>query len=103
MRLVWFGTPAPLEDDFYRYLWDEAALAQGLDPYRYTREAALSGDGVPPALHALAVQARDVVVRIDFPDLTSIYPGYAQLAFALAHKLAPWSLRDCVACSWLPI
>ncbi len=93
MRLVWFGTPAPLEDDFYRYLWDGAVLAHGFDPYRYTPEAALSGDGVPPALHALAVEARDVVVRINFPDLTSIYPGYAQLAFALAYKLAPWSLE----------
>ena len=48
---------------------------------------------MPPALHALAVEARDVVVRINFPDLTSIYPGYAQLAFALAYKLAPWSLK----------
>jgi len=93
MRLVWFGTPAPLEDDFYRYLWDGAVLAHGFDPYRYTPEAALSGDGVPPELHALALQARDVVERINFPDLTSIYPGYAQLAFALAHKLAPWSLE----------
>lgn len=24
MRLVWFGSPAPIEDDYYRYLWDGA-------------------------------------------------------------------------------
>src|SRR5262245_40767899 len=38
MRLVWFGAPAPIEDDFYRYLWDGGVVAAGLDPYRVSPE-----------------------------------------------------------------
>ncbi|MBC8050321.1 MAG: hypothetical protein H7X92_09280, partial [Chitinophagales bacterium] len=33
IRLIWFGSPAPLENDFYRYLWDGAMLAHGFNPY----------------------------------------------------------------------
>ena len=29
MRAMWFGAPAPLEDDYFRYLWDGAVVANG--------------------------------------------------------------------------
>lgn len=82
MRLVWFGVPAPLEDDFYRYLWDGAVVATGGNPY-----------AVAPALvQGAQGSAAEVLARINFPELTTIYPGVAQAVFALAHMIAPWKL-----------
>lgn len=92
MRVVWLGAPAPLEDDFYRYLWDGAVLASGHNPYALTPGDAAAGTGVPASLAPLAVAAKDVLARVNFPEMTSIYPGFAQLAFALANVLAPFEL-----------
>lgn len=92
MRLVWFGAPAPLEDDFHRYLWDGAVVANRLNPYTFSPEQIALGAEAPPAFSELASVGRSVVDRINFPEYTSIYPGTAQLAFAAAHWLAPWRL-----------
>lgn len=91
MRLIWFGAPAPLENDFHRYLWDGAVVAAGVDPYAFAPEQIADGASIPPALMQLAAAGQATLDRINFPDYTSIYPGAAQLAFAAAHRLAPWS------------
>lgn len=90
MRLVWIGNAAPVEDDFYRYLWDGAVVAARLDPYAFAPEALLAD--APAHVARLVAEGRSVIERINFSDLTSIYPGTAELAFALAHMLAPWRL-----------
>lgn len=84
MRLGWLGTPLVLDTDALRYLWDGALAAHGLSPW-----AAPPAAGLPPefgeagaALHAM----------LPFAGLRSIYPGTAQLAFLLAHAIAPWEL-----------
>ncbi len=92
MRLVWFATSAPLEDDFYRYQWDGAVAGAGFNPYKLTPEQALQDPELPEAIMKLAAAGRSVLERINFPDLTSIYPGTAQIAFAVAQWLAPWNL-----------
>lgn len=92
MRAVYIGAPALLEDDHYRYLLDGAMVAHGLNPYRFAPEALLAGTGLPDAVAALAAEGRAALLKINFPDLRTIYPGTAQLLFALAHKLAPWQL-----------
>lgn len=92
MRLVWLGSPAPLEDDFHRYLWDGAVVAHGFDPYRLSPEAVMKSPKLPETLTWLRDAGQATLAHINFPDLTSIYPGVAELFFALAHLLAPWSL-----------
>lgn len=95
MRLVWFGSPAPIEDDFYRYLWDGALLANGLNPYDLSPRDVLTGlaaGGLDPLLAALAADGQDVLNKINFPSLRTIYPGTAQAVFALAYWIKPWSL-----------
>lgn len=92
MRLIWYGAPAPLEDDFYRYLWDGAVVAAGHNPYALSPADAAAGIGVPAALAPLAANAKDVLARVNFPEMTTIYPGSAQIAFALANVLAPLKL-----------
>ncbi len=93
MRLVWFWAPPPLEDDFYRYLWDGALLAHGFDPYANAPEHILGTPGLPPALAALRRDGAETLAHINYPDLKTIYPGGAELAFAIAHRLAPWRLN----------
>ncbi len=82
MRLVWFGVPAPLEDDFYRYMWDGAVVAAGGNPYAVA----------PADIEGVRGLGAEVLARINFPELTTIYPGVAQAVFAVAHVIAPWKL-----------
>lgn len=84
MRLGWLGTPLVLDTDALRYLWDGALVAHGIWPW-----AAPPAAGVPPVLGeaGAALQA-----TLPFSGLRSIYPGTAQLAFLLAHWVAPWDL-----------
>ena len=96
MRLVLLFSTPMLEDDFYRYLWDGAVTAQGINPYSYAPADFLGGPGtqetVPPVLRQLATEADKVLPRINHPQLTTRDPPVSQLAFALAHRLAPFSL-----------
>jgi hypothetical protein len=95
MRLVWFGSPAPIEDDYYRYLWDGALLANGFNPYDLAPKDVLTAfgtGGLDPSLAAIAAEGQETLSRINFPGLKTIYPGAAQAAFALAYWIAPWSL-----------
>ena len=95
MRLAWFGSPAPIEDDFYRYLWDGALVANGLNPYDLSPRDVLTGleaGGLDPLLARLAAEGKDVLSKINFPSLRTIYPGTAQAAFSLAYWIKPWSL-----------
>lgn len=93
-----------LEDDHYRYLWDGAVSARGLDPYTHPPLRFLSDPGVeallaqlglsptpiPAGYEAIAREGRPVLGRINHPHLTTIYPPLAQLGFAASHLIAPW-------------
>lgn len=90
LRLVLFDSIPILEDDFYRYLWDGAVLSHQQNPYELAPVAAIqSGNGV---IAQLAIEAGPVFERINYPQLSTIYPPLAQLGFALAHWIEPWSL-----------
>jgi alpha-1,6-mannosyltransferase len=84
MRLGWLGTPLVLDTDALRYLWDGALVAHGIWPW-----AAPPGSGLPPELGEAGAALHAV---LPFAGLRSIYPGTAQLAFLLAHWVAPWEL-----------
>ena len=100
MRLMWFAVPAPLEDDFNRYMWDGAVTARGLNPY--TVAPIDYFDGAVPAGYRpmtsvltgpLADTSRTVLRGINFPDMRTIYPSVAQIGFAIAHWLAPLKIN----------
>jgi alpha-1,6-mannosyltransferase len=92
MRLAWLGTTPPLDDDFYRYLWDGAMVAHGLDPYRHAPSEFLRGSGTPQEHWPLAESGQAVLAHINFNDMRSIYPSVAQAAFALAYLIAPFDI-----------
>lgn len=86
LRVLVFLSSPILEDDFYRYLWDGAVVAQGMNPYA---RAPAESD---PALDRLKSESGLVGSRVNHSDLRTIYPPAAQGAFALAHWIRPWSL-----------
>lgn len=93
MRIAWFGAPAPLETDYHRYLWDGAVLANGTNPYATSPTQVRTGiPGLPEAIVQLSTGHLATLERINFPDLTTIYPGFAQLVFGVGHWLAPFDL-----------
>ncbi len=92
MRLVWFGVPAPLEDDFYRYMWDGAVVAAGGNPYAVAPAGIEGVRGLGAGGLGAGGLGAEVLARINFPALTTIYPGVAQAVFAVAHVIAPWKL-----------
>ncbi len=92
MRALMIPSTPVLEDDFYRYLWDGAVTANGLNPFATAPGDALGG-GAGPTLTTLAAEGRGVLERVNHPHLKTIYPPVAQGAFAAAYLIEPWSLR----------
>ena len=99
---MFFSTPV-LEDDSYRYLWDGAVTAHGVDPYKYApgeavpdpRFALADADAPPPdlaRLQALAAEHSEPHSRINYPFVATIYPPITQAAFALAYTIDPFGL-----------
>ena len=93
-RLLMFFTTPILEDDHYRYLWDGGVTANGFNPYRYAPDAFLTPSEtiIPPKLEILAKEAKPILQHVNHPELRTIYPPLAQVTFALAHWISPWSL-----------
>lgn len=103
MRAVMFVSLPVLEDDSYRYLWDGAVTANGIDPYAYA-PADVATDGLFSAVHpdagtrdferlqALAETHAVEHSRINYPFVSTIYPPLAQAAFAAAHWIDPFGL-----------
>lgn len=93
LRIVTLPSTPVLENDFYRYLWDGALTAHGINPYLYAPAQVLDPDSaLPPLVRQLADQSGAVVFRISYLHLRTIYPPVAQAAFAAAYLLHPWSL-----------
>jgi hypothetical protein len=89
----------PIEEiDLYRYLWDGAVATQGVSPFRYSPQQVLAARTDAPLPDDLArlVRLRDsspemaeVLKRIHFPELPTIYPPVSQAVFALCTWLTP--------------
>lgn len=89
LRLFMLASTPIWEDDFHRYLWDGGAVLAGLNPYAIAPIQALDPAFLEghPRWAALAAADGDLLQRINYPYLRTIYPGIAQLAFALGHAL----------------
>lgn len=91
-RLILFASEPALEDDYQRYLWDGAVVADGINPYATAPREVLRAAPGQHALSEIAAASGPIVGRINHPDLTTIYPPLTQAAFAIAHVLKPFSL-----------
>jgi hypothetical protein len=91
-RLVMFFSTPMLEDDYFRYLWDGAVTANGINPYKYSPEDVIQNRGVPEELLKLAGDSGDIIKRINHPHIRSIYPPVTQTLFALSYLIKPFNL-----------
>lgn len=88
-RLIGFWAHPIYEDDFYRYLWDGRTLATGHNPYLHPPSDAFGDEHLP-------AKFQDILDRVNFPDVPTIYGPVCQLVFAAAYWIAPgelWSLK----------
>lgn len=103
LRVLLFPSTPILEDDWHRYLWDGAVIAQGGDPYRFAPAEGLARDAFGELhaptddialekLRALGSLDPRFPERVNYPYLTTIYPPAVQGAFALAAAIQPFSL-----------
>lgn len=97
--LLLFSEPIQ-EVDAYRYLWDGQAVAAGVNPFRYSPQQVLNAEMNSDLPHALSrlVQIRDqspaqaeILRRVHFGELTTVYPPVSQAVFALAAIVTPQS------------
>lgn len=96
LRVIGFASTPILETDYFRYLWDGAVTAHGMNPFAYAPIDILVADeetNVPAPLQTLGEQGSDVLSQVNHGDLRTIYPPVAQAAFALAYGVRPWSLN----------
>ncbi len=106
-RFLLVFSPPLLETDPYRYLWDGAVARAGVNPYRFAPEEVqhfadgLEVPGRSPAerveLARLAHLLRDpalleTLVKVNHPNVPTLYPPLAQRLFALAAGLAPGNI-----------
>ncbi|MEL7130301.1 MAG: hypothetical protein AAGK23_12210, partial [Pseudomonadota bacterium] len=103
-RAMMFGSTPVMEDDWHRYLWDGAVVANGVDPYKYapaeatpiTRLGEEIGWSEVPDLAQLQELTEDHFEpywRINYPYFKTIYPPIAQGAFAAGYFIAPFNLN----------
>ncbi len=105
-RALFFGSVPIYEDDWYRYLWDGASITQGVSPYKYSPTEILdqlANDTLPEGQKPISAQdskrllelsdeGYSVLLKINNPDLTTIYPPSAQAAFTLAAIIKPLNI-----------
>ena len=108
VRLLFLGSTPIYENDWNRYLWDGAVVTHGISPYSYSPaqvlevqvlevqvlEAAPQGDtNSLQTLALLSAENDGFADRINYQDLTTIYPPVAQSVFALAALIKPFDLN----------
>jgi hypothetical protein len=91
----------PIEEiDLYRYLWDGQVVIAGGNPFQYSPRQVLSADRterLPPELARLVdIQDRSretaqILDRIHYGELPTIYPPTSQAVFAVAALCTPQS------------
>lgn len=101
MRLSQFAATPILENDAYRYLWDGAVTAHGLNPYVYAPSRVTSdAAALPRPWRDLADHSGHVLQRINHPTLRTIYPPTAEAAFTVAYWIAPFNIQG-LRWTWL--
>lgn len=84
-RLIAFAAVPVMEDDHHRFLWDGYRFATTGDPYSEAPQAHFSDDKIPR-------EFREVLDRINYPDIPTVYGPLTQWAFRLSYLIAPAQL-----------
>jgi alpha-1,6-mannosyltransferase len=88
-RLIGFLGQPLYEDDFYRYLWDGRSIALTGNPYQHPPADSFGQTELPPKFD-------EILSRINYPEIPTIYGPVCQLAFLLSYWISPgdlWPLK----------
>lgn len=95
-RILFIGSTPIYENDWNRYLWDGAVVTQGINPYQYAPTEVVNADQNSPSeilnLQQLSDTHDQAAARINYGELTTIYPPVAQAVFAFAAQIKPFDL-----------
>ena len=97
MRVILIGSTPIQEVDIYRYMWDGVVVTHGISPFRYPplaiadEESATHEPEVKHLRNLVAQDAgiREVLNRVHYPELPTVYPPASQLVFAAAAIVTP--------------
>jgi hypothetical protein len=97
LRLIMMLPILSESTDCYRYLWDGAVTAHGINPYLYSPESIgetrnENDNSTLSYLRQLSEKAGKTFSGINNPWLRTIYPPAAQGLFALAYWLTPFEM-----------
>jgi alpha-1,6-mannosyltransferase len=90
LRIILMPSNPIQENDFYRYVLDGQVLLHGANPYQYA-PLVISDLGAEPLKRELRrPEAVTVLSRIGYPEIPTLYPPVAQLAFAVGGWVGEW-------------
>jgi len=97
MRAILIGSTPIQEVDIYRYMWDGVVVTQAISPFRYppltiADEEHLAIESDVNTLRSLVASdagIREVLHRVHYPELPTVYPPASQLVFAAAAMVTP--------------
>ncbi len=92
-RLILLPSELIQENDVYRYVLDGQVVLAGENPYRYAPEELALQTYHPLADDLQQPEARQVLERISYPGIPTVYPPLAQVAFASAAWWSGWDWR----------
>lgn len=84
-RLIGVAGFPIMEDDFYRYLWDGRMWVETGSPYQLAPADFFGDDTIPEKFE-------DILGRINYPDIATVYGPVCQWVFAISYWLAPGEL-----------
>lgn len=84
-RLIGFLGQPLYEDDFYRYLWDGRTFALTGNPYQHPPADSFGQTELPSKFD-------EILSRINYPEIPTIYGPVCQLAFLLGYWISPGAL-----------
>jgi len=99
-RLLLLVSDPIQEIDIYRYVWDGAVVRAGVSPFRYSPQQVLDADENSPLADDFGrlVKLRDsspalheILRRVHFGQLPTVYPSVSQAVFAAASFTTPTS------------
>ena len=90
-RVILIPSTPVLEDDYYRYMWDGAVTANGINPFKYSPlEVEKDSIHIPEELVHLKNESGKIFENINHRHIRTIYPMLAQFTFAAAYFISPW-------------
>ncbi len=91
-RVTFVNSTPILENDFYRYLWDGAVVASGVNPYEHSPHS-VSEEFLGEKLENLKQRYGATLEKINHPHIKTIYPPVAQFFFTLSYWISPMNLE----------